>query len=110
MQNNFLYLIPCHILKTKVLLESKFVAEEMGEGQLILLKLPSKVLSTQDTLSYTFLSFMAEFGSWLGLFTGLAVVQVNISYLNSIYIILLLGAAIRSSNLVMDYFSHLMLT
>ena len=76
-QDNFLYLFPCHVFKTKVLLESKYIDEEMEEGQSILLKLPSKLISTQDTLSYTFLSFMAEFGSWLGLFTGLAVVQVH---------------------------------
>ena len=78
--DEFSYLMPCKLWKTKVLLESFWSSEESKENQTIILKLPSNIIHTETAFSYSFLSFMAEFGSWLGLFTGLAVIQVFCHY------------------------------
>ena len=83
LKDDSLCLMPCHLQKTQILLESKSVDEkagncEDGQNQTFILKLPSTVISTESSFSYSFLSFLAEFGSWLGLFTGLSVVQVHI--------------------------------
>ena len=92
LKDDSLYLMPCHLPKTQLLLESKSVDTtgwnwEDGNNQTLILNLPSTVISTETSFSYSFLSFLAEFGSWLGLFTGLSVVQVpiHIAYKNFIY-------------------------
>ena len=76
------YVLPCDMVKTEILLESKNIEETLyesdkGKNHTLIFKLPSTLVSTEASFSYSFLSFFAEFGSWLGLFTGLAVVQVS---------------------------------
>ena len=68
------YSLPCKIAKAEFLLDS--MTEESSGGTTFIFQLPSTVVSTHSSYSYSFLSFIAEFGSWLGFFTGVALVQV----------------------------------
>ena len=74
------YDLPCNVVKTEILLESVIKFEHSNSNQTFIMNLPSTVVSTHANYSYSFLSFTAEFGSWIGLFTGLSVVQVH--YIN----------------------------
>ena len=68
------YNLPCKIAKAEFLLESMTV--DSSGGKTFIFHLPTTVVSTKSSYSYSFLSFIAEFGSWLGFFTGIALVQV----------------------------------
>ena len=68
------YNLPCKIAKAEFLLDS--MTEDGSSEKTFIFQLPSTMVYTQSSYSYSFLSFIAEFGSWLGFFTGAALVQV----------------------------------
>ena len=69
-----IYNLPCKMTKSEFLLDS--MKEDSLNEKTFISHLPSTMVYTQSSYSYSFLSFIAEFGSWLGFFTGAALVQV----------------------------------
>ena len=84
-QDTSSYSLPCNLVNTELLLESFFTIPESEHNITFILNLPTTVRTTSATYSYTFLSFIAEFGSWVGLFTGVALTQVAIIFIKMYY-------------------------
>ena len=74
-ENKIAYDLPCELINPKIHLQTKAQFQTMN--QTLTFNLPSIVTSTTLKYSYSFESFVAEFGSWLGFFTGMAIIQVN---------------------------------
>ena len=84
--DNFEYILPCNIVKIKMILQSKqfneYEEENIeGNNQSFIIRFPALAIFTDASFTYSFGSFLAEFGSWLGLFTGMSVVQVNFKHI-----------------------------
>ena len=77
-QDNKIYPLPCNILQANVYLESvrKYKARSFRSKNMII-NLPSVVPTTTSVKAYTFISYAAELGNWLGLFTGICLIQVH---------------------------------
>ena len=71
------YSLSCNTIKTEILLDSATIFLGEQSNLTFIFNLPSTVVSTHSSFSYSFLSFTAEFGSWFGLLTGVAFVQVS---------------------------------
>ena len=82
-QDSSSYSLPCNLVNTELLLESftTFPSYSYERNITFILNFPTTVRTTSATYSYTFLSFIAEFGSWVGLFTGVALTQVAIIFI-----------------------------
>ena len=76
-QDSSYYSLPCNLVNTELLLESFTTISGSDQNITFILNFPTTVRTTSATYSYTFLSFIAEFGSWVGLFTGIALIQVG---------------------------------
>ena len=68
------YTPPCNILRTKLHLES--MTQKSYEEKTFIINLPSAILRTRSKYSYSFISFIADAGNWLGLLTGICLLQV----------------------------------
>ena len=76
-QDSFSHSLPCNLVNTELFLESFTTIPWADPNITFILNFPTTVRTTSATYSYTFLSFIAEFGSWVGLFTGVALIQVG---------------------------------
>ena len=81
-QDSSSYSLPCNLVNTELLLESFTTIPGSEENITFILNFPTTVRTTSATYSYTFLSFIAEVASWVGLFTGVALIQVGINIYN----------------------------